>query len=333
MKVLLLAGGDSGEREVSLDSGESVHNALKALGHEVLAIDPSTGQNLLTREGHYLGRAAVHTSTGNSITFARQIQTDEFRDVDVVFNALHGGMGENGVIQCLLDLAGMKYTGAGRAASTIAMNKALTKQLASSLGIRTPHWQLYTDVTSEIHAVFDREISENFTPPFVVKPNDSGSTIGLTVVKGMNQLREALATAAQESPNVLIETYVLGRELTVAVLDGEAFPVVEIIPRSGLYDYEAKYTKGKSEYIVPAEIPGQVKSGLQQAAVAIYNCIGGSGLARVDFIFDKDSRYHFLEINTLPGMTKLSLAPMAAGAAGISFDQLIQRLLDSAAGE
>ena len=215
-------------------------------------------------------------------------------------------------------------------ASVIAMDKSITKHLAASEHINTPRWALCKIENDKIEDDVLLNITAYFKTPFIVKPNDGGSTVGLTKVEDFNQLNDALKLALKESPNILVEEYITGREMTVAVLDGDPLPVVEIKPKSGLYDYEAKYTKGKSEYFVPADIPASVSEAIKSNARIIYNLIGASGLARVDFILDDNNKQYFLEINTLPGMTSLSLAPMAAKAIGIDFDQLMQKLLDIA---
>ncbi len=335
MKVLLLAGGESSERKVSLDTGKAIHESLLRLGHEVLAVDPCTGQNLIEKE-----RFTIIDNSSNPMneslissgkyTLTEQNFANDYNDIDVIFNGLHGGYGENGRIQCLMDLAGKKYTGSGMEASVIAMDKSITKHLAASEHISTPRWALCKIENNQIEDDVVLNITAYFKTPFIVKPNDGGSTVGLTKVEDFSQLNDALDLALKESPNILIEEYIAGREMTVSVLNGDPLPVVEIKPQTGLYDYDAKYTKGKSEYFVPADIPAAVSEAIQSNARIIYNLIGASGLARVDFILDENNKQHFLEINTLPGMTSLSLAPMAAKAIDIDFDQLMQKLLDTA---
>lgn len=336
MKVLLLAGGDSSEREVSLNSGSAVFNALKRIGHTVYAIDPASGKSLLTSDSKFITKSIAASSGASAanptgaMTLAKTIGSPAFRDIDVVFLALHGGGGENGSIQNLLELARKPYTGSNMAASAIAMNKAVSKRLFSSEGILTPHWKLYQFKSENIDEKIISDIQKEFDFPIIVKPNDSGSTIGLTVVKDVSDLKDALKTAIDESYNVLVENYIEGREITVPILNGEALPVIEIIAESGLYDYEAKYTKGKSEYIVPAKISKALAEDVQKAAVSTYEIIGAAGLARVDFILDKNNKFYCLELNTLPGMTELSLAPMAAKEKGIDFDKLVEMLVESA---
>ncbi len=334
MKVLVLAGGKSSEREVSLNSGSAITASLRRIGHTVTAIDPATGRNLIGADGQYnpklTGGDEVFSGAVVSSEIALAMNSREMRDIDVVFIALHGGAGENGTLQNLLSLSGQKYTGSNMTASAVAMDKAMTKRLMASVNVRTPHWKLYHLDTGAISASVVQSIVDHFKYPFIVKPNDGGSTVGLTKIERADQIETALQSAAKESRHVLVEEYVHGRELTVAVLDGEAFPVVEIRPLSGLYDYEAKYTKGKSEYLCPAPISDDISAGLKHAALQVYEVVGASGLARIDFLLSDDNRSYCLEINTLPGMTNLSLAPMAAKAAGIEFDQLLGKIIDSA---
>jgi len=335
MKILLLAGGDSSEREVSLASGLAIYESLRRQKHTIFAIDPINGKSLLGSDGSFLaaspdnnGRTAVAIKT-DTRALTSAITSPGFKDVEVVFIALHGGSGENGSIQCLLELAGKKFTGSNMTASAIAMNKAVAKRLFASEDILTPKWKLYRmSPDADTHAI-GHDISEDFQFPVIVKPNDSGSTVGLTKAKHYNELRPALIKAAEESPDILVEEFIDGRELTVAVLDGQPLPVVEIVPSNELYDYEAKYTKGKSRYVAPAEIDPTIAAAISEAAVKATAVIGASGLIRVDFILDENNRCYCLELNTLPGMTELSLAPMAAGAAGIGFDQLIDRMIKS----
>lgn len=335
MKILVLAGGNSNERAVSLDSGAAICQALERLGHKVQAIDPAGGQALICADGQ-LG-SADNVSCEDSPVVQDQSFTvltsglaNDYADADLVFIGLHGGGGEDGSIQNLLDLAGKKYTGSGRIASAVAMDKAMSKRIMSSVEVSTPRWKLLRVGQSDEFEQWSSEIADEFGMPLIVKPNDGGSTIGLTRVDDPADLTNALRLAAEQSDKILVEAFVSGRELTVSVLDGKAYPVVEIKPLGGLYDYEAKYTKGKSEYVAPAVVDSGLAGKMQREALQIYDAIGCSGLARVDFVLDESDRLFCLEINTLPGMTALSLAPMALGCESISFDQLISMIIDSA---
>lgn len=334
MKVLLLAGGGSSEREVSLASGRAVLDALRNLGHDLIAIDPLTGRSLLTADGAMPAPSPdtppEQASSTGIMTFAERLDDADVRDVDVAFIALHGGSGENGSIQNLLELAGVKYTGSHMAACAISMDKAITKRLCQSESIPTPKWELFRIHENQIPDDLSAKISERFSFPIIVKPNDSGSTVGLTKVSHGNEIPDALNLALKESHNILVEQFIAGREITVALLDGRTFPVIEIIPKSGLYDYEAKYTEGGSEYICPAKIDETTAKAVRSAAARLFDVVGCSGLARVDFILADDGTFYCLELNSVPGMTDLSLVPMAAKADGIDFQQLMQMALDSA---
>ncbi|MEE8404800.1 MAG: D-alanine--D-alanine ligase, partial [candidate division Zixibacteria bacterium] len=253
MKVLLLAGGDSGEREVSLDSGVAIYESLKRLGHTVYAIDPASGKSLLTSDGKFMtgastsGVTAAAPAQGGAMALAKSLVTPAFHDIKVVFLALHGGTGENGSIQNLLELAGMPFTGSDMTGSTVAMHKEMSKRLFKSEGINTPKWKTFRVKDNGISRDIVNEISSFFEFPVIVKPNDSGSTLGLTRVEKREELADAFQKTLKESKIVLVEEYISGRELTVPVLDNRVFPVIEIKPESGLYDYEAKYTKGRSQ--------------------------------------------------------------------------------------
>ncbi len=252
MKILLLAGGDSSERAVSLDSGKAVFQALNRLGHKVYAIDASTGRSLLSSDGSFIehktdsAARTVPVPKSKTWSLANAIGSPGFTDIEMVFIALHGGSGENGKIQCLLDLAGKKYTGSNMAASAIAMDKAVAKRLCTSENIVTPDWAIYRIRGGKIDDRLIHEICQRFQYPLIVKPNDGGSTIGLSKVDSEEQLLEALEKSLKESRDILVEEYIEGREITAAILDGKALPLVEIRPANELYDYEAKYTKGKS---------------------------------------------------------------------------------------
>lgn len=332
MKILLLAGGHSSEREVSLSTGHTIYESLKRQGHKVIAIDPASGRSLLDDNGNFLAISS-EAPPASSVLYAplvADLNKPGQQDFELVFLALHGGEGENGSIQNLLELAGQKYTGSKMCASAIAMNKAITKRLIQSVGVRTPVWQLYTLDRDGTIAQISRKIVESLDCPVVVKPNASGSTVGVTKVNSADGLAEALNRAAKEGREILVERFISGREMTTAVLDGHAFPVVEIRPQNELYDYEAKYTAGKSVYLAPAEIPDELDREIRKAALAVYDVIGASGIARVDFLLTATGEFYCLELNSLPGMTELSLAPMSARCEGIDLDQLVGMIIQSA---
>jgi D-alanine-D-alanine ligase len=365
MKVLVLMGGDSTEREISLRSGEGIVRALGRLGHDVRAIDPATGRALLgDRAGAAAAVATARAAAGALAAPGAAIERDDggatgvaaaaatvsppvlsvsrsleavrgaTEGAEVVFVALHGGAGEDGTIQALLDLAGVPYTGSGVLASAAAMNKDMAKRLFREAGIPTPRGLFLSagtsaaaSATAGVAAPLVREFAARTGWPIVVKPNDQGSTVGVTIARDAGALAEGLALAARHSPDVLVEEYIPGRELTVAVLGGEALPVVEVVPESGFYDYEAKYTKGRTQYDVPADLPEPQAMRVRELGVAACAALGCRGVARVDFRLHPDGTPYCLEVNTVPGMTELSLVPMAARAVGIEYDALVDRVL------
>jgi D-alanine-D-alanine ligase len=316
MRVVVLVGGQSNEREVSLKSGQAVYDALVRKGFKAEVFDPGAG--------------TPNTSDRLPPGPLWMIRSSTVLNSDVVFVALHGGSGENGQVQCLLDLAGKRYTGSGMLASAIAMNKALTKRLMTMVDVITPKHALYRVADKGDLQRIGAEVLDRFGLPLIVKPNDGGSTIGLTKVSESGQIDQALEGCFLESREILVETFIAGRELTVAVLDGEPLPVVEIRPKEGLYDYVAKYTKGKSEYLVPAPITDEQSASMQQDAAKLYDLLGCKGVVRVDFVMDQSGTGYCLEVNTSPGMTELSLVPMAARESGMSFDDLVERLVQLA---
>lgn len=293
-KIGVLLGGLSKERDVSLRSGAAVAKALRAHGYDVAEID--AGRDLPER----LKAAGV----------------------EVAFVALHGRYGEDGAVQGLLEVMGIPYTGSGPLASAIGMDKELTKKvLVSEMGdeIMTPVWKMVN--RGDVGAIQDSPLPL----PVIIKPNREGSTIGIAIVRQERQFRPALAEAAKFDETILIEEFITGTEVTVSVVNGRSLPVVEIVPKSGFYDYASKYTKGATDYIVPARIPDVLRDRLQKTSERIWKVLKLAGFARMDFIGD-----YFLEVNTVPGMTETSLVPKAAAAAGISFEDLCEEILKGA---
>jgi D-alanine-D-alanine ligase len=301
MKVLVLLGGVSSEREVSLDTGAGVAAALESAGHEVTTFDPAPD-----------GRVEPATLLGRVLRGG----------FDVVFVALHGGGGEDGHIQAVLDLAGVPYTGSGMAASYLAMDKVVAKTIFEKAGIPTPAWRSPTGDPQDVRVA----VATIGGYPVVTKPVCGGSTVGISIVEDESALDSAVAEALRWDDRLLIERYIAGRELTVAVLGDEALPVVEIVPDGGFYDYEHKYTSGKSRYIVPADIPEPLAEMTRGFGLEAFRCLGCAGVARVDFRLDLEGEATCLEVNTVPGMTELSLVPMAAREIGLDFPALTDRL-------
>ena len=326
MKIAVLFGGTSAERDVSIASGAQVVKALRGAGHEVLAVDTATGVLTGSREQQLLesgvsklppGREELDMlNTGDPTALTR---APEFGDVDVIFLALHGGEGEDGTLQAVLDLVGIPYTGSGRLASAMAMDKDVTKRLARFAGIPTPDWLMAPAEEEDVRGTLGY--------PVVVKPSKQGSTLGLSVVKKPEDLDAALDLAFRYDDEVMLERFIPGRELTVPILGDEALPVGEIISKNEIFDYEAKYQPGMAEEIFPADIPVELAEDLQALALRVHVALRLRDFSRVDFIVDDDGGIWCLEANALPGLTANSLLPKAARAAGIDFGELCDRLV------
>ena len=330
LRIVVLVGGTSEERRVSLASGRAVVEALRSRGHEVVPVDPAFGEIPPDEQAEYLGGAVGLNPpgceelgrVGRVALGAALTELPALHGTDVVFLALHGGDGENGRIQAMLDLAGIPYTGSGVIGSAIAFDKRVSKELLVNAGIPTPAWTPRDAAADEIVGALGL--------PVVVKPANGGSTVGLTVVRQPEALPAAIQLAAAHDPDVLCETFVAGRELTVTVLDGEALPIIEIIPDNEIYDYESKYTPGKSTYVVPAELPPGEADELCRLAVAAFHALRQQSYSRIDFRRSDDGSLWCLEANSLPGLTATSLVPKAAAAAGIEFPEFCERLAHAA---
>lgn len=342
MKVVIITGGSSSEREVSLASGWSVFRALKDLGFDVRVADPIFGQNQPNEKVIFSNNhiREVFPDIADLKRFDNRkiiecINSEVFDNADIAFIALHGKFGEDGRIQALLELRGIKYTGSGVTASAIAMDKNNSKIFFKHFGVPTPDWLLIKrdskrEFTQEYFAAVHDNVKVALAYPVVVKPNDEGSTVGLTIVYecDLNKLIEAVEKASAYSDKIIIEKYIEGKELTVGILGDEALPVVEIKPKYGFYDYRHKYTKGMTEYFCPAEIPRELTDELTKLALLAHNSIGCRVYSRADFRLSTKGEVFCLEINTLPGMTELSLVPKSALAAGISFPVLLKKIIE-----
>jgi len=322
--VGLLLGGASPERAVSKHSAEGVLNALRKLDYNVVLIDPAYGENQPKTEDEYF--AECNCFPISSSNYIDAVNSHLFTNVDVVFNALHGSWGEDGTIQSLLEFKKIPYTGSGILASAASMDKHITKSIIKHGGVSTANW-LMLEKKDYNFIELKKEIDEQFTFPIVTKPNDQGSAIGLSICKTIEELEEGIALAFQFSKKILIEQYIEGYEVTVGIIGEQVLPVLEIKPKNFYYDYECKYTDGMSEYEVPAKFPVEVCELLQNQSLLAYNSVGCKNYGRIDFRLDKDYNPFCLEINTLPGLTSTSLLPKAAKAVGISFEELIDRIV------
>jgi D-alanine-D-alanine ligase len=330
MRVTVLTGGTSSERDVALASAVQVIAALRSRGHEVAVVDTARGFIPPSDEPRLLS-GSVGTAPP-SIDALRDLERGLLlsglgnlavvRPADVVFVALHGGRGEDGTIQTLREGVGVPATGGGRLGSAMAMDKDVSKRLFRAAGVPTADWVMTPADAGQV----GRQLGW----PAVVKPSKQGSTVGLTVVKEPSAYPEAVALAARYDDEVMIEAFVPGRELTVGVLNGKALAVGEIIPRHEIFDYECKYTPGMSEEIFPADIPAEIARECQRLAVLAHEALKLGGYSRVDFRLTAEGQALCLEVNTLPGMTATSLLPQSARAVGIEFPDLCERICRAA---
>ncbi|MCF8261337.1 MAG: D-alanine--D-alanine ligase [Melioribacteraceae bacterium] len=327
LKILLLVGGYSSEREVSKMSSISIYKALIELGYDVDLMDPAYGKNQPTESDLYFKKDYSHNEISNK-NILNVLSSEALKKYDLIFIGLHGGAGEDGKVQSILDLAGKKYTGSGVLSSALAMDKYLSKLVLIQNGVPTPDWVYIADVKSAEKAF--AEVKGKFGFPCVIKPNDGGSTVGLTICKNEDEFIRNVEFAFKYSPAVLVEEFIPGKELTVGILEDKSLPVLEIVPNSGFYDYEAKYESGNTQYLVPAPINDNVAVKIREAALLAFNSLCCEDYARIDFRLNEKGEFYCLEVNTLPGMTSHSLVPKMAKHIGISFNELIDKIVLSA---
>lgn len=297
-KIIILMGGFSEEREVSLVTGEQIAKELENI-YQIKKIDPKE-------------YSSYHLMMEEIIEF----------DPMLVFIALHGAEGEDGRIQAYLSLHNIKFTGSGYRASALAMDKIISSKIAKSVDVPVANKIIY----EKSHTI-DKEIACQLGFPLVIKPNDSGSSFGISIIHHENDIENAIEIAFKYSDKIICEQFIPGRELTVTIIDNVAYPVVEVKPKSGWYDYQNKYTKGNTIYEVPAKLSVTEEKVIKEYALKIYKAFGCEIYSRVDFRYNGEE-FYFLEVNTLPGMTALSLTPMAAKEAGISFGDLLKKIID-----
>ncbi len=299
-KIIILSGGFSEEADVSRNTSAEIEKALYENGKDIILLDP-----------------VEFNSYSEMIIKIKELKPD------IVFNGLHGAEGEDGRIQSLLALENIPFTGSAQRASAISMDKYISGIIASYIEIKLPNRRLiYKDYEYDFESII-----QNVGFPMVIKPNDSGSSVGISIINKESELEESLRHAFMYSEKAIIEQFIDGRELTVTILGNDALPVVEIVPNDGWYNYKNKYTKGKTIYEVPAKLNIYEVTTIQKQALDVFNLFGCEVYGRVDFRYDgKD--FYFLEVNTLPGMTPLSLTPMAAKEAGISFKELLFKIIE-----
>ncbi len=303
-RIAVLCGGRSAEREVSLRSGAQVQDALRSLGHDATAVDIDGRTWDVLRDGGF----------------------------DCVFNALHGRQGEDGTVQGMLELLGLPYTGSGVLASALCMDKSRAGEIMAAAGLFVPDFE-EVEVHEGLEPGLVDELGERYRLPLVIKPVREGSTIGLTIAGNADEVASGLVLASKYDRRVIVQKFIVGTEITVGVLatpDVLVLPTLEIVSENPVYDYDAKYTAGKSHHIIPARVSKQAQKDAADAAALAFMRLGCAGMARVDIIVDSTGTPWVLEVNTVPGLTSLSLLPDAARAAGISFEEMCKRLVEHA---
>jgi D-alanine-D-alanine ligase len=319
LKICILMGGLSSERQVSLRSGRAIADSLERQGFNVLRADlRPKGYRLKAEERVVLGKAKI-----KAVQPSRLSELLRRERIDCVFLALHGGIGENGAIQGLLEVLGIPYTGSGIMASSLAMDKLTSKRLFQSAGLRVPDFIVLDKEFKE------KEIIDRFGLPLVVKPIHEGSSVGVSIVESESELLPAIAEASRYG-QCLIERYISGKEVHVGILGRRAIGAVEVRPRERFYSYKAKYTPGMTEYIIPPEIPHPLLEKALESGLKAHQALGCRGASRVDLIVRETGDIYVLEVNTIPGMTETSLLPKIANSAGIGFDQLVMEILRDA---
>lgn len=333
MNITVLTGGASAERDVALASAAQIVAALRGRGHTVTVVDTARGHLPEREESSRISGAVGHTlpATDRLVELERTFLVSSLATIpavtgaDVLFLALHGGWGEDGTLQAVLDVVGVPYTGSGPLGSALAMDKDVSKKLFQAAGVPVAEWLMAPAAEADV----ERTIGL----PCVVKPSKQGSTVGLTVVKDRASFAAAVAHAGQYDDEVMIERFIPGRELTVGVLDGKALAVGEIIPQHEVFDYECKYQPGMSEEIFPAKVNGKIATEAQRLSVLAHRALKLGSYSRVDFRLSPANELICLEANTLPGMTGTSLMPQSARAVGIEFGELCERICRGARGK
>ena len=336
MKVVVLAGGTSTERDVSLISGSGIYKALKKNGHQVILLDVYLGyegstDGIFEREYDWTENISAISEQNPDIEQIKAMRPDGAknffgpnvlalcREADAVFMALHGANGEDGKIQACFELMGIPYTGTDFVSAAMAMDKAITKDIFKAYNIPTP---------AGIRLKKGETESEQVPFPCIVKACCGGSSVGVCIARDAKEYEAAKAEAFKYDNEVVIEQFITGREFSVGVMDGEALPVIEIAPKQGFYDYKNKYQAGSTEEICPAHIDDDLTAKIQEAAVAAYKALRLKVYARMDFMLDEDNNIYCLEANTLPGMTPTSLIPQEAAAIGVNYEELCDWLVE-----
>lgn len=329
MKIVVLAGGKSSEREVSMTSGSKIANALITKGHQVLLIDLLLGisdcsdfesayEKCKTTHYHHIVSEDIPEFDTATCEIGKNV-LEICSSADITFFALHGGIGENGKLQAIFDVYGIRYTGSDYQGSLLAMDKLITKELLRFHQIPTADWIAISDLGN----------LEDIALPVVVKPISNGSSIGISFANSREELKKAITEALKYSDKfkVLVESKIEGREFSVGIVGGKVLPAIELIPKKGFYDYQNKYQSGRTEEIVPADIDDTLAEQMKGLALEAHNVLGLSVYSRTDFLIDEKNRIFVIEVNSLPGMTPTSLLPQEANAIGIKFDDLCEQIV------
>ncbi len=339
MNVVVLCGGTSTERDVSISSGTLICKALESRGYNTVLLDVFLGLDSFSKETVFgLGEQGLKVKAGvtegapniskikemrqNPEVFFGPNVLDICKAADIVYIALHGENGENGKVQATFDLLGIKYTGTGYEGSLLGMSKDLTRKVLIPCGVNMAKGiTLYKEESYE-------SVKNKLFVPAVVKPANGGSSIGVAIVHNENDLKEAIELAKQYDDTVVIEEYIKGREFSIGVIDGKALPIIEIIPKQGFYDYKNKYQAGLTEEVCPANLDSENTLKMQQLAEKAYKALGLNVYSRIDFILSNTNEPYCLEANTLPGMTPTSLLPQEAAQVGMSYVDLCERIIE-----
>ncbi len=338
MKIIVLAGGLSPERDVSLSSGALIANALIESGHDILLLDLLVGSKEKYEDIHFFSKkekqkyeSIIPMIEPDLLSLRKKYKNeigeniiDICKKADCVFIALHGDLGENGKLQALFDINHISYTGTGYIGCLLAMDKDISKKLAKQEEILTAQWRMY-----DLEKTTVSKIIQEIDVPCVIKPLSCGSSVGVSIVENANDLGKALNEASKYEKLVLIEEKISGVEVSCGVIDNKAMPVIEIRPIEGFYNYRNKYQKGLVDEICPAEISIDIARRIQEASVKMHKALRLGYYSRSDFIIDKNNRIYYLESNTLPGMTPTSLLPQEASVAGISYRDLCERIVEN----
>ena len=337
MKIVVLAGGTSTEREISIVSGTGICGALRQKGHEAILVDIFCGVEDVDWENPFPAEYDVEKAAEYMKSFNPQIKEMQktrrsffgpnvlklCEACDIVFLGLHGANGEDGKVQAAFDLMGIRYTGTGYLSSAMAMDKGITKEVFQMNHVPTPGG--FSMPTSAL----EKDIAKHgLSFPVVVKTSCGGSSVGVYIVNDQKEYEEALADASQYEADIVVEEYIKGREFSVAVVDDKAYPIIEIAPIQGFYDYKNKYKAGSAVENCPAELPEEITEQMQHYAERVAEVLGLNTYSRSDFLLNKNNEIYCLEANTLPGMTPTSLLPQEAGVLGINFNQLCEKLIE-----